>query len=65
MNPKARLIGNVLEDEKVKGTCYFAIGDNSTLGGSAHAKIHVTGVMREPTVHLDETVLLQAGEVTY
>ena len=63
MNPKANLIGNVLEDEKVKGTCYFAIGDNSTLGGSARTKIHVTGVMREPTVHLDEMVLLQAGEV--
>jgi len=65
MNSRARLIGNVLEDEKVKGTCYFAIGDNSTLGGSARTKIHVTGVIREPTVHLDEMVLLQAGEVTY
>ncbi|MBS72148.1 MAG: leucyl aminopeptidase [Thermoplasmata archaeon] len=64
MNPKARLMGNVLEDEKVKGTCYFAIGDNSTLGGSSHAKIHVTGVLKEPTVHLDEMVILQAGEIT-
>ncbi len=63
MNPKARLMGNVLEDEKVKGTCYFAIGDNTALGGTAHSGIHVTGVMREPTIHLDEMVLITAGEV--
>jgi leucyl aminopeptidase (aminopeptidase T) len=63
MNPKARLIGNVLEDEKVKGTCYLAFGDNTALGGSSSVGIHITGVMREPTIHLDEMVLLQAGEV--
>jgi len=63
MNPKARLTGNVLEDEKVRGTCYFAIGDNSTLGGSAHVGIHVTGVLTEPTIHLDEMLLLDAGEL--
>jgi leucyl aminopeptidase (aminopeptidase T) len=63
MNPKARLIGNVLEDEKVKGTCYLAIGDNTALGGNSRVGIHITGVMKEPTIHLDEMVLLQAGEV--
>ncbi len=63
MNPRARLNGNVLEDEKVRGTCYFAIGDNTALGGSARAGIHITGVLREPLVHLDEMVILQAGEV--
>ena len=63
MNPKARLTGNVLEDEKVLGTCYFAIGDNSTLGGSAHVGIQVTGVLREPTVHLDEMLLLDGGDL--
>ncbi len=63
MNPKARLVGNVLEDEKVKGTCYLGFGDNTALGGSANVGIHNTGVMLEPTIHLDEMVLLQAGEV--
>ena len=31
MNPHARLFGNVLEDEKRLGTCYFAVGDNTVL----------------------------------
>ena len=30
LNPNATLIGNVLEDEKVKGTAHIAFGDNST-----------------------------------
>ena len=32
LNPHARLVGNVLEDEKCLGTCYIAIGDNTRLG---------------------------------
>ena len=31
MNPSARLVGNVLEDEKRMGSCYFSIGDNTAL----------------------------------
>ncbi len=29
-NPVAKIIGNVLEDEKVHGTCHVALGDNHT-----------------------------------
>ncbi|MEE2812338.1 MAG: leucyl aminopeptidase [Candidatus Thermoplasmatota archaeon] len=63
MNPRARLIGNVLEDEKMQGTCYFAIGDNTNLGGNAHCGIHVTGVLREPTVTIGDTKLLDDGDI--
>ncbi|CAI8294115.1 MAG: 2,5-dihydroxypyridine 5,6-dioxygenase [Euryarchaeota archaeon UBA443] len=62
MNPSARLVGNVLEDEKRMGSCYFSIGDNSLLGGSSHAGIHVSGVIAEPTVWLDDTCLTESGE---
>jgi leucyl aminopeptidase (aminopeptidase T) len=62
MNPNARLVGNVLEDEKRMGSCYFSIGDNSGLGGSSHAGIHVSGVLAEPTVWLDDTCLTESGE---
>ena len=61
MNPNARLAGNVLEDEKKLGTAYFSIGDNTTLGGSAAVGIQVPGVMRAPSVWLDETVLFENG----
>jgi leucyl aminopeptidase (aminopeptidase T) len=61
MNPKARLIGNVLEDEKVLGSCYFGIGDNSALGGSARVGFHVTGVITEPEVRIDGEVIISDG----
>ena len=61
MNPAARLVGNVLEDEKHMGSCYFSIGDNSRLGGSSHAGIHVSGVLAEPTVWLDDSCLTDSG----
>ncbi|TFH40211.1 MAG: hypothetical protein E4G94_09950, partial [ANME-2 cluster archaeon] len=45
INPNARLIGNVLEDEKVGGTVHVALGDNSTFGGDVVAGIHLDGII--------------------
>ena len=62
MNDQARMGGNVLEDEKRLGTCYFSIGDNSALGGSSQVGIHVPGVLTEASVWLDDSQILQDGE---
>ncbi len=62
-NPKARLIGNVLEDEKVLGTCHIALGDNSTFGGRVRAGIHVDGIFLKPTVKLDGKILMKNGRL--
>ncbi len=62
MNPQARLIGSVLEDEKRMGTAYFSIGDNTTLGGGSAVGIHVSGVMNSPSIWLDETELVNDGQ---
>jgi len=61
MNPQARLMGSVLEDEKRLGTAYFSIGDNTTLGGTSAVGIHVSGVMNSPSIWLDETVIVENG----
>jgi len=53
INPEARLIGNVLEDEKVGGTVHIALGDNSTFGGDVIAGIHLDGIITEPRLFLD------------
>ena len=53
INPEARLIGNVLEDEKVGGTVHIALGDNSTFGGDVIAGIHLDGIIKEPHLYVD------------
>lgn len=61
-NKSARLIGNVLEDEKVYGTVHIALGDNSTFGGKVKAGLHLDGVITKPTLYLDEDLILHNGE---
>lgn len=48
LNRKARIIANVLEDEKVYGTCHFAVGSN--YDGDADALIHLDGLVKKPTI---------------
>jgi len=62
-NPKARLMGNVLEDEKVLGTCHVAFGDNSTFGGKVLAGIHVDGILLRPTIKLDGKIIMEKGRL--
>ncbi len=61
-NPKARITGNVLEDEKVKGTIHIAFGDNSTFGGIVSVDSHLDGVLTKPTLILDGNILIERGE---
>jgi hypothetical protein len=48
LNRKARIVANMLEDEKVYGTCHFAIGAN--YDGDAEALIHLDGLVKRPTI---------------
>jgi leucyl aminopeptidase (aminopeptidase T) len=60
-NPKAKLTGFVLEDEKVQGTVHIALGDNSNFGGTVQVASHLDGLITKPTVVIDEKVLLEEG----
>jgi leucyl aminopeptidase (aminopeptidase T) len=62
-NPAAIVTGNVLEDEKVLGTIHLAFGASAGLGGANEARVHIDGVVREPTVELDGERLLDAGRL--
>ncbi|WP_077306830.1 aminopeptidase [Terribacillus halophilus] len=62
-NDKARITGNVLEDEKVYGTIHIAFGSNNTFGGTIAAGVHIDCVVKAPTVHLDEAILLEEGNM--
>jgi len=61
LNPKARIVGKVLEDEKVLGTVHFAIGSN--YDQDALALIHSDGIVRNPTVTVDGKTLMKKGKL--
>lgn len=61
LNPKAKVIGNVLEDEKVLGTCHIAIGNNISYGGGNDVPIHLDGVITKPTIYLDNKIVMKDG----
>ncbi|WP_204439664.1 aminopeptidase [Amphibacillus cookii] len=52
-NKKARLTGNVLEDEKVYGTVHIAFGSNKSFGGITEAGVHIDCVIKDPHVWID------------
>lgn len=64
-NPKAKVIGNVLEDEKVLGTAHIAVGDNTSYpGGKNYSILHQDGIMLKPTIELDGKVIMRDGKMS-
>lgn len=63
-NDKARLTGNVLEDEKVLGTVHIALGNNKGFGGGVDVPIHLDGMILDPTVMVDDSVIMEKGVLT-
>ncbi|MFT4303345.1 MAG: aminopeptidase [Candidatus Woesearchaeota archaeon] len=61
-NPKAKIIGSILEDEKVKGTCHIAIGNNYGLGGKVNVPIHLDGIIKSPTIYFDDKIIMKEGK---
>jgi len=48
LNPAARIVGNMLEDEKAFRTCHIALGSN--YDNDAEALTHLDGLIKEPTI---------------
>ena len=59
LNPKARLTGNLLEDEKAGRTLHIAFGNNTDMpGGQNNSKTHRDFLFREPSIIIDSGVVL-------
>jgi leucyl aminopeptidase (aminopeptidase T) len=60
-NDRARLTGNVLEDEKILGTVHIAFGASAGFGGTVSVPIHLDAVILHATLQIDGTQVLNAG----
>jgi hypothetical protein len=69
LNPGARLVGNLLEDEKAGGTAHIAFGNNLDMkGGSNQSATHRDFLFLKPTfsaIYKDgsEKIIIDNGEV--
>jgi aminopeptidase len=61
LNPSARIIGDMLMDEKVAGTIHFAFGDSYGLGKTS-SKYHTDLLVRDPTIIVGEEVIMKEGK---
>lgn len=62
-NPCARYCGRLVEDERVAGSAHVGFGRNTHLGGEVTDGTHRDAAMRQPTVRLDDRVIVRAGEL--
>src|SRR3954452_13901757 len=60
-NDRARVTGNVLEDEKILGTVHVAFGASAGIGGTVSVPVHLDSVVLEPTLDIGSTRVIEAG----
>jgi leucyl aminopeptidase (aminopeptidase T) len=62
-NEEAILTGNILEDEKILGTCHVAFGASAAIGGTVQVPVHLDCVALEPTVEIDGETIVSGGDL--
>jgi leucyl aminopeptidase (aminopeptidase T) len=63
-NGRARVSGNVLEDEKVLGTVHVAFGASAACGGVVQVPVHLDCVLLRPELTLDGEPLVSGGRLS-
>ena len=64
-NYRAKITGNVLEDEKAAGTCHIAFGNNKHFGGKVDVPFHVDFVIKKPAIYADGLLLIKDGKINF
>jgi leucyl aminopeptidase (aminopeptidase T) len=62
-NAKAIVTGEILEDEKILGSCHLAFGASAGIGGTVQVPIHLDCIVLHPTVELDGEPIVSEGEL--
>jgi leucyl aminopeptidase (aminopeptidase T) len=60
-NERARLTGNILEDEKMLGTVHIAFGASAGIGGTVSVPVHLDCLIEDATLDVGGTRVLDAG----
>lgn len=63
INDKARNPENILEAEKILGTCHIAFGDNSAFGGNTSVPFHEDYVIFSGTIDVEGRIMLDKGRI--
>jgi len=63
LNSKAKIIGNILQDEKVLGTCHIAFGNNKSYRGKVYSKVHLDAILFKPTIWFDKKKIMSKGRL--
>jgi 2,5-dihydroxypyridine 5,6-dioxygenase len=59
MNPRCHEAnGRIVNDHGIYGSAHFGIGTSTNLGGTVKAAGHIDGILYNPTVTFDDTVVL-------
>jgi leucyl aminopeptidase (aminopeptidase T) len=62
-NEKAKLTGEILEDEKIAGTIHVAFGASAGIGGTVQVPVHLDCIVMKPTLELDGEAIVRDGEL--
>lgn len=61
LNPGAKIIGNMLLDEKVEGTVHFAFGDSYGLGKTT-SEFHTDLLITNPSIFVEGECIMEKGK---
>ena len=63
LNPRALIIGDQREDKNILGSMHFGLGTNADVGGTISSRLHMDGVMLQPTLSVDGVMRIEAGKL--
>jgi leucyl aminopeptidase (aminopeptidase T) len=62
-NPAARIVDNILEAEKVRGTVHIAFGASAAIGGLTSVSVHMDCVILRPTLQIGDLTVMESGRL--
>jgi leucyl aminopeptidase (aminopeptidase T) len=66
INPAARLVPDITEAKKRRGTAHIALGDSANgYGGNVNCALHLDGLVPDVTVEIDDQVVVADGVLQF